>query len=160
MRTQIKNGNHGAIVSHNGDAFFTMIFVNCRVTFEGATVIRSKSHPTKAKALTWARKQIDLPEPAARANAPVRAAPTEAEAAMDRDMAEAAALLPTGLTIERCRHESVTETALWIFGPEGKQIGSVSFHREGWKANRMMNGVPTSQRFEKTLPLAVTFVTA
>ena len=160
MRNQIKNGNRGAIVSHNGDAFFTTIYVNCRVTFDGATAIRSKSHPTEAKALRWARKQIDLPEPATRANPSTPPVVSETDAAMDRDMAEAAALLPVGLTIDRCRHESVTETALWIFGPEGKQIGSVSFHREGWKANRMANGMPTSQRFEQTLSLAVTHVTA
>ena len=125
MRTQIKNGNHGAIVSHNGDAFFTMIFVNCRVTFEGASIIRSKSHPTEAKALTWARKQIDLPEPETRANLSAPAAISETDAAMDRDMA--AALFPAGLTIDRCRHESVTETALWIFGSSLFGVGSNEF---------------------------------
>jgi hypothetical protein len=60
--------------------------------------------------------------------------------------------------VDRCRHESVTEPALWFFDPKsGKQIGSVSRQSpiERWKGNRMMHGMPVSEFRHGSLHAAV-----
>lgn len=59
---------------------------------------------------------------------------------MDRDMSDAAAYLGcTRLTVQRSRHESTTETALWIMDGD-KQIGSASRletpYERGWEIIR------------------------
>jgi len=153
MALQITNGNQGAITSPNGSGFYTTVWVNCRNGFTDADHVTGKSHRTEAGAWRWARKQIGLPA------APLPPKATAAEAAMDRDLAEAATLLPPGLTIDRCRHESVTATSLWIFDADGKQIASISRHLSDWKANRMERGMPTSQRFTPTLAAAIAHLT-
>ncbi len=80
---------------------------------------------------------------------------------MDRDMAEATALLAgTGLRVDRCRHEAVDKTALWIF--DGKEhVGSVARVARDWywKANRMHRGMPTSERFFPNLAEAIPHIT-
>lgn len=80
---------------------------------------------------------------------------------MDRDLAEAAGLLArAGLRVDRCRHESVEATALWVFDGV-KQIGSVSRVCPDWywKANRMHRGMPTSQRYFPYLHEAIAHIT-
>jgi hypothetical protein len=65
---------------------------------------------------------------------------------MDCELADAQAYLPH-LRLDRCRHESVTMTSLWLFDAEGKQIGSCSrTDNGGWRATHMHQGLPTAQR--------------
>lgn len=46
---------------------------------------------------------------------------------MDRDLEEARAYLGcTRLTVERCQHESITTSALWVFDNENMPRGMVS----------------------------------
>jgi hypothetical protein len=68
------------------------------------------------------------------------------EQEMDCEVADAQAYLPH-LRLDRCRHESVAMTALWLFDAEGKQIGACSrTDNGGWRASHMHQGMPTSQR--------------
>lgn len=78
----------------------------------------------------------------------------------DADLAAAAQLLhPTKYTADRCRHESVTETTIWVFD-ERKQIGSITHARpDAWRASRMAQGMPTSAREFGALADAVTHIT-
>lgn len=80
----------------------------------------------------------------------------------DRDLADAQAYLGcTSLTVDRCRHESVTLTALWVFSGtdrrgKPRQIGSVT-RMEGdpleyrWECTRMAHRIPVARRTFKTL---------
>lgn len=59
--------------------------------------------------------------------------------------------LPSGsaYNIDRCRHNIVTETALWIFNSQGVQIGSISSLGRSprrWKTNRIHRGLPISEK--------------
>lgn len=77
----------------------------------------------------------------------------------DRDLADAQVYLSvTTLTVNRCRHASVTETALWVFDQGGKrQIASVSRlpgEPRGdyrWEVTRIYRGQPTARQCERTL---------
>ena len=96
------------------------------------------------------------------------------QAEQDRDLEDARSYLScTSLTADRCRHESVTETALWFFAAPGAdkrtkrvQIGSASRVDEKdsigrtyrWEVNRMLNGQPTARCFAGSLLEAVTFI--
>jgi hypothetical protein len=74
----------------------------------------------------------------------------------ERDLEDAQTYLSvTTLTIDRCRHESVAETSLWVFDRE--QIASIkrlprdcvgSFR---WEVTRMAHGQPVARRCERTL---------
>jgi len=75
-----------------------------------------------------------------------------------------------GIRVDRCRHESVTETVLWIFSKNIRmpQIGTVKRLDGGaeyrakcqheWEATRMKNGEPVARRCEKTLESALRWV--
>ena len=79
-------------------------------------------------------------------------------AEQDADLEEARKrLYPTRFTAERCRHETVTETALWIFDGR-QQIGSASRNRDGWTANRITRGMPVGQRREPTMEAALSYI--
>lgn len=98
------------------------------------------------------------------------------QAEQDRDLEDARSYLScTSLTADRCRHESVTETALWFFETigEGKrtkrvQVGSahrVTDHSPSWarspiqwEVTRMFNGQPAARCFASSLLEAVTYV--
>ena len=46
---------------------------------------------------------------------------------MNSDLADAATYLSvTNLRVDRCRHESVTETSLWFFDKDGRRIAAAS----------------------------------
>lgn len=66
-------------------------------------------------------------------------------AEQDAHLAQAQAMLPPGMTADRCRHESITDTSLWIFGTDAKQIGSITHTGSGWwRASQMHRGMPTT----------------
>jgi hypothetical protein len=68
------------------------------------------------------------------------------EQEMDCEVADAQAYLPH-FTLDRCRHESITTTSLWLFDAEGKQIGACSRqYNGGWLASHMDKGMPIAQR--------------
>lgn len=82
--------------------------------------------------------------------------PTE----QDAHLTQAQAMLPPGMTADRCRHESITETSLWIFGKDKKQCGSVTHTTNGlWRASRILRGMPTSERHFETMAQAMDHVT-
>jgi hypothetical protein len=66
-------------------------------------------------------------------------------------------LVGTDLTAERCTHETVTETALWIYDRDKHQIGSItrlspeSTSKYKWEVTRMWRGMPTARWAEVTL---------
>lgn len=62
-------------------------------------------------------------------------------------MKRAAKLLGSGYTVDRCRHATVKDTALWVFR-DGVQVGSITLFDGAteWKANRMHRGMPTTER--------------
>jgi hypothetical protein len=65
---------------------------------------------------------------------------------MNIELADAQAYL-SHLRLDRCRHESVTMTSLWLFDADGKQIGSCSRTTTGgWRASHMHKGMPIAQR--------------
>ena len=79
---------------------------------------------------------------------------------MDRDVADAQRHLSvTTITVDRCRQESVTETTLWFFDPDKRQIVAatrlpgppISNWHDGWECKRMHRGMPVSSRCHKTL---------
>jgi hypothetical protein len=78
---------------------------------------------------------------------------------MNRDLADAQTYLSvTNLTARRCEHASVTETSLWLFDKDNRQIGCIS-RLPGppvtpdyrWQVSRMHRGMPVSRRCERTL---------
>jgi hypothetical protein len=78
----------------------------------------------------------------------------------EQDLAEARKRLhPTPFTADRCRHESVEETTLWIYDGR-RQIGSLTRDKDRWRATRMHNGQPTRQRTDVSLADAITYVTS
>lgn len=84
-------------------------------------------------------------------------------AEMDSDVADLAAYLGcTSLSVERCRHASVTESALWVFAPNGKQIASVSrnvtLSKYCWRVNKLAHGQPITEMCFETLLDAATYV--
>jgi hypothetical protein len=52
----------------------------------------------------------------------------------------------TKWTVDRCRHETVDHTSLWIFDGK-KQIASMIWQRGEWKVNRLRDGMCLSERF-------------
>jgi hypothetical protein len=65
---------------------------------------------------------------------------------MNVELAEAQAYLPH-LRLDRCRHESLTMTSLWLFDADGQQIGACSHTGNGgWRASHMHQGMPIAQR--------------
>ena len=77
-----------------------------------------------------------------------------------------------GVRLDRCRHESVDATTLWLFDDSargnGSQIGCVKRLDGGqeyratceheWEATRMLLGQPVARRCEKTLQAALRWV--
>lgn len=66
-----------------------------------------------------------------------------------------------GIRVDRCRHETVAELALWIFDASDKQIGAVALldpAADTYRANRMLGGMPTSERRFDSLRLALLHV--
>ena len=68
----------------------------------------------------------------------------------------------TKLTADRCRHETVTETSLWIFlglnkYGQRRQIACIKRLPRGcvgdyrWEVTRMLHGQPVARRCERTL---------
>jgi hypothetical protein len=79
-------------------------------------------------------------------------------AEQDADLEEARKrLYPTRFTADRCRHDSVTDTALWIFDGR-QQIGSASRNPTGWTANRISRGITAGQRREPTMEAALSYI--
>jgi hypothetical protein len=78
----------------------------------------------------------------------------------DADLAAAVRFLhPTPYSADRCRHESVTETSVWVFDGR-RQIGSVTHTQsDTWRASRMDRGMPTTSREFPTLADAMAHVT-
>ena len=62
-------------------------------------------------------------------------------------MKRARAILGSGYTVDRCRHPTVKDTALWVFR-DGVQVGSVTLFEGAseWKANRIHRGMPISEK--------------
>lgn len=80
------------------------------------------------------------------------------QAEQDADLEEARKrLYPTRFTADRCRHDSVTETTLWIFDGR-QQIGSASRNSDGWTANRITKGITAGQRREPTMEAALSYI--
>jgi hypothetical protein len=83
--------------------------------------------------------------------------PTE----QDADLAQAQAMLPPAMAADRCRHESISHTSLWIYGKDKKQCGSITRTADGqWRASRIYRGMPTSERHFDTLAQAMEHVTS
>ena len=89
-------------------------------------------------------------------------------AEMDADLAEARALLScTALTLKRCEHVSVDQTALWVFEGD-KQIASISRlalashprRDDKWSATRMSQGQAMAHRWCATLAEACAYAIA
>lgn len=60
--------------------------------------------------------------------------------------------------VERCKHPSVTECALWIIEEGAGHIGSVTEESgETWRASKMCNSVPYAQRTFASLSDALEF---
>jgi len=98
-------------------------------------------------------------------------------AVMDRDLEEARALLDgvqlagAPLSVDRCRHASVTLTALWVFrqepGRAREQIGNINRDAEPgertidqahWTATQMHHSQPTGRKGCRTLSEACAYV--
>lgn len=73
----------------------------------------------------------------------------------------------TSLRVDRCRHDSVTETSIWVFDQCGRngserQIAVIAQHAPTaadphypWRVSAMLNGSPVSQRNCQTMLDAV-----
>jgi hypothetical protein len=75
----------------------------------------------------------------------------------DIDLAHAAALAAGDVKIDRCRHETVVETSIWVHRG-GAQIGAVTRDGEMWRATRMSRGLPVGQRITRNLGEAMAYV--
>ena len=80
----------------------------------------------------------------------------------ERDLQDAQTYLSvTTLRADRCRHESVTETSIWVFGGvkdrrgnpiRDQQIGCIKRlpgqpqGKYGWEVTRMLNGQPVARK--------------
>lgn len=80
---------------------------------------------------------------------------TQAEQEMDLNHARAMAI--GDVALDRCRHESVGQTSIWV-SRGGSQIGSVTREGEGWRATRMYRGMPAGQRITPNLGDAMAYV--
>ena len=93
------------------------------------------------------------------------------QAEQERDLDEARIYLGcTNLTSDRCRHESVTETSIWVFAQDlgfkpARHVQIASVHRDCettsdyvWEVTRMAYGQPVARRREKTLLAAISWV--
>lgn len=66
-----------------------------------------------------------------------------------------------GIRVDRCRHATVSELALWLFDANDEQIGVVALldpFADTYRANRMWGGMPTSERRFDSLRLALLHV--
>lgn len=72
-------------------------------------------------------------------------------------LAEARSLAPPGFTLDRCRHNSITDPTLWAFHA-GAQVGSATLGPQGWTCSRMAHGTPYTRRTEPTLALALAHI--
>lgn len=72
-------------------------------------------------------------------------------------LAEARSLAPPGFTLDRCRHDSITDLTLWAFH-NGAQVGSVTLTPQGWTCSRIAHGSPYTRRTEPTLALALAHI--
>lgn len=66
---------------------------------------------------------------------------------MDSDLEDMRSYLScTSLVVERCAHESVDQSVLWVFDKDGKQIASISkketFSQFKWDASKISGGLP------------------
>ncbi len=89
------------------------------------------------------------------------------EAEMDKDVADAAAFFRgvPSIRVDRCRHPSITKTALWFFNVDGKretQIASATrmdgTGRYTWNVQRMYQSLPVAQRCDEHLTSACSWV--
>lgn len=87
-------------------------------------------------------------------------------AEQDDDMEIATALLSsTRFTVDRCAHDAITHTALWIFDGD-VQIASISRRphidrfptRYLWEVSLMSDGVPTARQLCDSLASACTWI--
>lgn len=66
----------------------------------------------------------------------------DTQAEQDAHLAQARLLTPQNITLDRCRHETVDLTTLWVFR-EGRQVGVVAHRPDGaWRGQRMYQGMP------------------
>ena len=65
--------------------------------------------------------------------------------------------IPPGFTLDRCRHDSVTDPTLWAFH-NGAQVGSATLTPQGWTVSRVAHGTPYTRRTEPTLALALAHI--
>lgn len=82
---------------------------------------------------------------------------------MDRDLAEMRShLAGVSLDVERCRHDSITPTALWVFDKNGRQIASVSrletSSKYAWEASKTRDAMPITRLSFETLSAAAAHV--
>lgn len=66
----------------------------------------------------------------------------------DRLIKQAAPLVPAGVRLDMCRHESVVDPVYWLFAGKD-QIGVVAYepsYAAMWRASRMSRGMPTAQK--------------
>jgi hypothetical protein len=75
----------------------------------------------------------------------------------DAILAEAETLAPPGFTLDRCRHDSITDPTLWAFHA-GAQVGSATLGPQGWTVSRIAHGSPYTRRTEPTLALALAHI--
>ena len=73
------------------------------------------------------------------------------------DLEHARALASGDVELDRCRHESVDQTSLWIL-KAGQQIGSVTRDGSMWRATLMHRGMPVGQRITPNLRDAMAYV--
>lgn len=65
-----------------------------------------------------------------------------------------------GLTIDRCKHPSVTNPVLWLFH-DGQQVGTVNVARKGsdgeqvYTASKMQRGLPYTSKRPVSLKAAI-----
>lgn len=94
--------------------------------------------------------------------------------AQENELIEARTLLQgfDGIRLDRCRHDSIDATTLWLFDDgtrsKGSQIGCVK-RLDGspeyrakceheWEATRMFAGQPVARRCEKTMEASLRWV--
>lgn len=73
------------------------------------------------------------------------------------DLEHARAMAAGNLTLDRCRHESVVETSIWVHR-DGQQIGAITRDGDMWRASRMSRGLPVGQRTTTNLGDAMAYV--
>lgn len=82
---------------------------------------------------------------------------------MDRDLDDMRShLAGVSLDVERCRHDSITRTALWVFDKNGRQIASVSrlqtSSKYAWETSKIRDAMPITCLPFETLSEAAAYV--